>query len=230
MKETGWSDVRAGDINAATQRFWLSLGEYADVVAKRMVVDARFVLKVGAAARSGAYEPSVQQVRARDIMKENIFGVEDAIAHLGVMPHKRHLLHMQDIGFSETVLAICKNTHVLVAYFPMSLSDLRDVFSRGRISVPMRGQWENVVFTMTDCSPGWYLVPKVALTEERPTWACVLAYTMVGHFLATGERMFEGGPVLTADVDSLDRRVTLEFRTDGITIGHAPADPQMAAP
>ena len=49
-----WTEVKAGVINAAQQRFWLALGNSADAVANRMNSDAVFLDSVAKFAISGS--------------------------------------------------------------------------------------------------------------------------------------------------------------------------------
>jgi hypothetical protein len=66
------------------------------------------------------------QERAREIMEDNFFGVEEAIKHFGVNPSKRELAAIAAVPFSEKTLIECKYTHVLVAVFPLSILDIRN--------------------------------------------------------------------------------------------------------
>jgi hypothetical protein len=86
-------------------------------------------------------------------------------------------------------------------------------------------------------SVGWHLVRKTPVSnstsktwleqqailskdEETPT-ARVMIYTMIGHYLATGERLFESIYVRCSDVDSGGLRVCVGgFGADGLRVSH----------
>ena len=58
----------------------------------------------------------------------------------------------------------------------------------------------------------------LAKDEETPT-ARVMVYTIIGHFLATGERLFENIYVRCSDVDSRGNRVYVGgFDSDGLRV------------
>ena len=63
--------------------------------------------------------------RARKIMGKNMCGVEEAVKHFGVNPSKRQLAYMSEIPFSVGTLEACKGTHILVAFFPNAILDVR---------------------------------------------------------------------------------------------------------
>lgn len=76
-------------------------------------------------AQDVGFEPSTSRKCAREIMGRNMFGVEEAIKHFLVNPSHQQLAVLSEIPFSEAVLEQCKNTHVLIAVFPLSILDVR---------------------------------------------------------------------------------------------------------
>ena len=84
---------------------------------------------VGYVARDG-YEATTSQKLAREIMGKNFFGVEEATEHFGVNPTDKQLVALAEIPLTEKALRECKDTHVLVAVFPLSVLDVRKVDSR----------------------------------------------------------------------------------------------------
>lgn len=75
--------------------------------------------------KHGSFQSFTSQERAREIMGELFFGVEEAVKHFGVNPSKRELATLAEVPFSEKTLNACKYTHVLVAVFPLSILDIR---------------------------------------------------------------------------------------------------------
>jgi hypothetical protein len=172
--------------------------------------------------------------RAREIMGRNMFGVEEATKHFGVQPSKKDLADLATIPYSETVLTSCKDSHILVAVFPLSLLDVR---KKAPTELFYTQDWyDNETFAKDKGGARWYLLRKTPVEqstsktweeqqrllgkdEETPT-VRVVVYTMIGHFLATGERLFEKLYVRCSDVDSLGLRVGVgDFAADGLLVG-----------
>jgi hypothetical protein len=185
-------------------------------LAQRVIAskDNDLAKKVVRLIANGGFEPSDSQKRASEIMGRNFFGVEEAILHFGVNPSKQQLAYLAEVSWSEEVLATCKDTHVLIAVFPMSILDIR-----GKATDKFYTQdWYNKqVFAKYKGDVGWQLVRKTPIDnstsktwseqqallsqdEETPS-AQVMVYTIIGHFLATGERLFESVYVSTSSLD-----------------------------
>lgn len=150
---------------------------------------------------------TTSQKRAREIMGRNMFGVEEATKHFRMNPSKAQLLALSKIPFSEQTLDVCKDTHVLVAVFPLSILEIRGRVSR-KLHLFYDEQWyQKELFANDRDGAEWQLVRKtpipnsiemkwqeqqalLAQNEEVPT-ARVMIYTLIGHFLATGERLLK---------------------------------------
>ena len=175
---------------------------------------------------NGGFEPSTSQKRAREIMGKNFFGVEEAIAHFGVNPSKQQSAYLAEIPFAESVLEACKNTHVLVAVFPLSLLDMRGICKDQGLFYNQ--DWYNKQgFAKEKGEVGWQLIRKTPVDdstsktwdeqnkllskdEEVPSVRAVV-YTMVGHYKATDERLFEKVWVRCSDLDSDGYRVYVGY-------------------
>lgn len=159
----------------------------------------------------------VDEDRAHEIMGKNFFGVYDAVKHLlSVVPTEEQCEFLDRVPFSEETLRECKDTHVLVAVFPMSILDIRamplDVVN-GHASKQSEGSlfrrqgwYDNQAFAMDKGEVGWQLVRKEPVVDSyKKTWqqqcvllskeeeiptARILVYTLVGHFISTGECLF----------------------------------------
>ncbi len=220
-----WTQVPAGDINAANQRLWVAIGDNAEEVAARINTDPAFVANIARLMVNGGYEPSTSQKLAREIMGKNFFGIEEAIKHFGVNATKQQLAALAEVPFSEEVLKSCKDTHVLVAVFPLSILDIRGIAKKqsDRTLFYSQDWYDKQAFAKDKGEVGWQLVRKEPIAnstsktwndqqallskdEETPT-ARIVVYTMVGHFLATGERLFEKIYVRCVDLDSDGYRV-----------------------
>jgi hypothetical protein len=204
------------------------------------VVDSKdndLAKKVVRLIQNGGFEPSTSQKRAREIMGKNIFGVEEAIKHFGINPSKQQTAYLAEVPFSEAVLEACKNTHVLVAVFPLSILDIRGKVER-KLFYSHDDAWYNKqAFAKDKGEVGWQLVRKVPVADStNKTWneqqtilskdeetpkAQVMVYTTVGHFLATGERLFENIYVRCSDLDSGGDRVDVgRFGAGGLGVSY----------
>lgn len=182
---------------------------------------------------SGGYEPTVPHKRAREIMGKNFFGIEEAMKHFSVNPSMAQLTTLADIPFNITTIESCRGTHVLVAVFPLSLLD---VHSKVNSELFCDQPWyNNESFAKDHGDVSWKLVRKTPV-EDSTNKTCdeqqallaknegmstirVMVYTIIGHFLATGERLFERTYVRCSDVDSDGVRGSVgKFGVDGLSI------------
>lgn len=173
-----------------------------------------------------------QWLRAREIMGTNFFGVEEAVQHFGVRPVNEQLKKLAHVHFSEVTLEACKDSHILVAVFPLSILDIRTKVPRdSKLFYFYEDAWYNKkAFAKEKGELDWRLVRKTSMPdstsrtweqqrvllsadEETPT-ARVIVYTTIGHFFATslpagqvGERLFEGVYVRTSSLVSSGYRV-----------------------
>lgn len=174
--------------------------------------------------------PTDSHIVARSIMGRNMFGVYDAVKHYRVDPSVEQIVHLAQVPFSEEVLKSCKDTHVLVAVFPMSILDIRGKVER-KLFYSHDDAWYNKqAFAKDKGEVGWQLVRKVPIADStNKTWneqqallskdeetpkAQVVVYTIIGHFLATGERLFENIYVRTSSVDSDGHHVSVGYFDD----------------
>jgi hypothetical protein len=183
---------------------------------------------------SGGYESTTTQKLARAIGIP-IFGIEEAIQHFGVKPTRAQLSALAEVPFTEAELREVKDTHILVAAFPLSILEIRDKVER-KLFCSHEDAWYNKqVFAKDHGEARWQLVRKTLVSnstsktwaeqqalliknEEVPT-AQVMTYTIIGHFLATHERLFEKIYVRTSDVDSDGLRVDVGFfDSDGLNV------------
>lgn len=175
---------------------------------------------------NGGFEPSTSQKRAREIMGKNFFGVEEAITHFGVNPSKQQSAYLAEVPFNESTLEACKNTHVLVAVFPLSLLDIRGACKDQGLFYNQ--DWYNKqAFAKEKGEVGWQLIRKTPVNDSTSkTWdeqnkllgkedevptVRALVYTMIGHYKATGERLFEKVWVRCSDLDSDGFRVFVGY-------------------
>jgi len=202
------------------------------------VIDSKgndLALKVVRLISNGGFEATTSQKRAREIMGRNTFGIEEAIQHFGVTPSRQQIAGLSEIPFSEAMLEACKDTHVLVAVFQFSILEIRGRVPQDQRLFYNQDWYNNQAFAKKRGETEWKLVRKtpvanstnktwseqqalLANNEETPT-ARMMTYTIIGHFLATGERLFENVYVRCLDIDSYGIRVGVgDFGSDGLDV------------
>lgn len=167
-------------------------------------------------------QPSTSHQHAHAIMGTNFFGIEEATKHFRVNPSPEQRITLAEIPFSPEVLEACKGTHILAAVFPLSILDIREKAPQGFSSK----NWYNAeAFAADKGEIGWYLVRKTPVPrstskiwekqqtllsqdDEVPT-AQVMTYMIIGHYLATGKRLFAKVYVRTSSLDSDGYRVSV---------------------
>jgi hypothetical protein len=141
-------------------------------------------------------------------MGRNVFGLDDAISYLGVNPSPEQIATLREVPFSEEVLVFCRDTHILVAVFPLSILDIREMVRAEPTRHFCYQSWYNEqVFASDSGQIGWHLIRKTPVenssnkmwdeqqdllgeNDETPK-AQVMVYAIIGHYKATGERLFE---------------------------------------
>ncbi|MFB3765074.1 MAG: hypothetical protein ACE14P_07480 [Methanotrichaceae archaeon] len=167
--------------------------------------------------------PATNQKRAREIMGKDFFGIEEAIKYFGVNPTSEQLATLSEIPFSKAVLQQSKDTHILIAVFPLSILEIRDKVER-RLFYNHETAWYNKEpFAKERSEANWHLIRKVPVVnlipkdyqeqqalfsndDEVPA-AQAMVYTIIGHFLATGEWLIKQKYAQTSSADSRGNRV-----------------------
>jgi len=175
--------------------------------------------------RSDGYESTADEkvARALGIL---VFGVPEAIQHFGIKPTPEQLATLANIPFSEGVLQECKGTHILVATFPLSILDIREKVKRELFCSHEDSWYNNEQFAQNKGEVGWHLVRKNVLpnstdktyadqqtladTDETPS-ARVMVYTIIGHYLATGEQLFKNVYTRCAELGADGIRVLVGY-------------------
>src|SRR3989344_4527173 len=206
-----WTEIPAGQVNRALQRLLVAFGDRADTIVERINTDETVPSSVATLCYKNGSEPSaptplVSHTKAREVMGKNFFGPEEAQKYFGVTLSKRQFGQIAEIPFSLKKLMECKDTHILVAYAPISIVAVRR--NTAKVKLPhgyklfSEHNWYDGTPEGNGVSAiGWYLVrkmpgsdlvglhdlpdPRIGEIQE----AAVMVYTIIGHFLATGERL-----------------------------------------
>lgn len=183
--------------------------------------------------RRGGYVASATYQRAREIMSKNFLGIEEAIQHFKVKLTFEAAEAFERIPFSEDVLMSCKDTHILVADFGLSLLEVR---KRVDQKLFYAQDWYNSEkFAKLTDKPQWRLLRKTAVPdsfnknwqeqqalltkdEETPK-ARAMAYMIMLYYAETSERLFQDIYVRCSDLASYGLRVFLgDFDSLGLRV------------
>lgn len=218
--------------DTARQEFGKDLGLVHEMVVtgRKVGADAEFYSalahneglfrKTVAFVRGGGHEPTSAQRIASAIMSRNFIGIEVVTRCLNVQFSDEQLHTLADIPFPEEVLQECRDSHVLVAGFPLSILDLRMMALQGKLRQTLYPQdwYEEEAFAQKQVSVRWYLIRKeqvpgsadrtfgeqtglLSTSEEVPS-ACETVYAATLFHLATGGRLYEG--IFVRCLDRLD--------------------------
>ncbi|MCX6720658.1 MAG: hypothetical protein NTW11_02535 [Candidatus Staskawiczbacteria bacterium] len=238
-----WTDIATGKTHSAFQQFMVALGDKAEVAVERMNAEPVFADRLADYALNGGVEPATNQKRARDIMGKGFFGIEEAISHFGVNPTRRQLAVLSAIPATEAELERFRNTHVLRAVFPLSTIEIRNRTAKVKMPDDQRlfakqDWYDKEPFATEQGETSWQLVCKTKVAnstslnwtqqqaligkdDEVPTLQ-VMVYTIISHFLVTGERLFEKLYVRTSSVYSDGSRVHLgRFGSEGLDVSRS---------
>src|SRR5690606_10911519 len=106
--------------------------------------------------------PSTPQKRAREIMGRNYFGIEEATCCFGAKPSKTQLSALSEVPCPETMLELCRNTHILVAVFPFDILEIRNRIVGEYLGYGLQEE----AFTKNRGKTAWVLVKKEAVEES----------------------------------------------------------------
>ncbi len=182
----------------------------------------------------------VSQQKALAIMGNNFFGIQEATTHFAAKWNQKQLDALATVPFSDEVLEACKETHVLVAGYPMTILKIREKAKRakkGKLFYSGEDPWYNNenFARQAKVEVRWYLISKTPVDKSiNKSWsvqqnqlnsqaetpkACVMVYTIIGHFFNTGERLFKRIYVRCSDLDSDGDRVGVgSFDLNGLRV------------
>jgi hypothetical protein len=185
--------------------------------------------------QSNGSKSAISQKHAREIMSRNFFGIEEAIKYFGINPTHQQLAALSDVPFSEALLEQLKDTHVLVAVFPLSILEVRGKVDPKLFYNHEDAWYDKQSFAKEAGEISWQLIRKTPADnsmpkncqeqqalfgrdEEMPT-AQALVYSAIGYFLSTGEQFMKSKYACTSSMDSSGNRVYIsDVGLDGLGI------------
>jgi hypothetical protein len=180
------------------------------------------------------FNPTTSKTKAQRIMGKNFFGIEDAIEHFGIKPTEEQVENLSKIPYSKKVLKDCRDTHVLVAILPISMLEIREkVGSKLFYEHDCYNNEED--FTKEKGKAEWKLIRKGPVPKstskkwekqlsfirkgEEVLTAQAMTYTIIGHYLKTGKRLFKDVYVRTSSGNSNGSHICIgNFGTSGFKI------------
>lgn len=232
--KTNWTDLPAGKVNAGFQRIMGAFGENAGTIIDSVIADEQVAGRMANLLMNNGYELSSSQAKAREIMGKNFFGIEEAQKHFSLILSKRQIAYMAEVPLSEETLQRDKDTHILVAYPRYSIVSVRAKTAGVKLPENHRMFYGQDWYDKNEVGNGvsaleWHLVRKTSVPDSKSkTWtqqkemvdatnidhvpeADVMVYSIIGHFLNTGERLFEKEYVRASTLDSDGHRVYVGY-------------------
>jgi len=204
-----------------------------------LIEDKRVICEAGKTAghiiQDNSSELMTSHKRACKIMGKNYFSDWDAVKHFGIKYSLCQMAALAKIPFSEATLNELKDTHILVAVFPLSILEIRSKVACDLFYKHEDAWYNEESFAKERGETGWQLVRKtpapnsfsknwddqqalLGKDDKTPTVRSMV-YTTIGHYLATGERLFEHIYVRTSSVDSVCYRVRIgDFDSGGLVV------------
>lgn len=240
--KTDWTDLPAGKVNAGFQRIMSAFGKNAGTIIDKVIADEEVANRMAALLMNNGYELTASQAEACEIMDRNFFGIKEAQKHFGLTLSKRQSTYMEKVPFSKETLYACKDTHILVAYIPVSIVSVRTKTAGAKLPVKHRMFYDQNWYSQNEVGNDmggieWHLIQKTSVSGSKSkTWQDqkslvdstkidevpepnVMVYTIIGHFLKEGVRLFEKERVRTSALTSDGNRVLVgNFAFTGLGI------------
>lgn len=181
----------------------------------------------------------VTQEEARKIMGQNFLGPDEIQRFMKIRPTRQQCATLKDVPFTEGALVESHEDYVLVATFPCSLLALSKKFGKvfcNQESAWMQREYDEEIFALSAGETGWHLVRKtmspysfganwqtqrrLVIGENEVPDVRVVAFAVIGYYLATGDRLFQRDIVRTNSTNMSGDHVYIgEFGEDGLRIG-----------
>ncbi len=180
---------------------------------------------------------SVNENTARAIMGQNYFGISDANKYFGIEPcfWVDEPIYSSSIPFTKRTLEESKMSHILVAVMDISIRGMYNEFAyknppllspiSNRVESFLSVRKPKAMWLLVRKSPTLTSLSDVCLDSlkkefnEELVSAQAMVYTVLGHYLATGERLFEKTTAICSEEDIDGNHVFVGlFKEDGLRI------------
>ena len=202
----------------------------------QMVIESKgneLAQRVVAFIRRGGHDASTDQKLARAIMGSAAIFPEDVTELMKVRFSANQLTQLESIPFTEATLREVRDTHVLIAGYPLSILDIGKkvphlFYARGG------GWYANEAFARKKVRLAWHLVRRdvvpgsTSKTFQEQTAllgsndfvprASEMTYAAILGLMATGKRIPENVYGRCEDIDSYGYRVYVGFDSGGFSV------------
>lgn len=131
-----WNHLPAGDLNSFDQRLKTGLGEYAGLVVQKSKQDDGYAQRLATQIIEATIAPHLTTERAKAIMGDRMFGVDDAEKHIFHTMTEAQRDALLVVPYTEETLRLHKDHSVLVAVPDLSLADLMSLVRMSRTLLP----------------------------------------------------------------------------------------------
>ena len=199
---SGCKDVPHGIVRAANQRLWTEFGDDARAIADALITRPDFACSMAKFARKTLRLRASLKL-ARKIMGPNFIGPKEIYAAFGLPYGENERFELDVIPFQPSTLERCKDTHVLIAVFSLSLIELREreekLFAdqdwssiNSFVSSKGKSTWRFVRKTcVRDSSNNDFAAQRALLSRhEMVPSAHTVAYLAAAYFRIRSEKLF----------------------------------------
>ncbi|MCG2701253.1 hypothetical protein L6267_03745 [Candidatus Parcubacteria bacterium] len=186
--------------------------------------------------KSAIYESTKSQKIARAIMGGNYFGIEENMIHFKIKPTKKQLNTLSEVRYSADILEACKDTHLLIATFPMSISDIYSRVDKNTLDVLCNindvSNEQGYKVIREKCTIRWNLIKKEFVSgsfrkreedqlellseDEKVPRSNLVVYVVIGNYLETKKCLFEYKAGNCSDEDDGGNRMRVEGKCTNI--------------
>jgi hypothetical protein len=162
-------------------------------------------------------------------MGKNMFGIEEASKYFDTPLKGPDVEALSEVPFADEVFRECKDTHILVAVFPLSVRNIKSRTANRKRSngepiiadfpwdTTDRMSFENNVFMYEIGEAKWQLLRKIPAstgTKNGSPNARAMMYVMAGHYLNSGENLFKNTFIYCSNLRFNGQRVYINNHTD----------------
>jgi len=223
---------------AAFVRVMRQAGLHVDDALQMAIDDPKMRERLIRFWNAGGYELTESQRYAVEVMDNpstgGFIGIKEAVRFFGVTPTEADFDALAEVPFTGAELYAAKSTHILVAVFPLSITDLIRV-TKDPMFFGENWCYERMFANSVD-GAGWHLIRKTPVENsmdkklgdqmallsgnEYVPSARVIVYAMICHYLKVREKLFSGVHVRCRDIEPMRRQISVGYSPRGIHIAH----------
>lgn len=162
------------------------------------------------------YEPTESQIAAKKILGDRFLGIEEVARHYYPDFRVSHIAALWDVPIPQEALERGKETHLLVAGFPLDVLDIRRryarLFNAGNI---YNDEWYRLwSYSRAKMALGWHWIPIIKASDfgyyngvgfvkqDKPFKVVDVVYSVILYYLASGIKLYKDHYVWCSDLDN----------------------------